>query len=188
MNTNETFLSKNNTNIEKLLSLKMQIANELGGTDINFKIKGDRTLTLEDNKTFDIPGKITSIYKELNDMEDKANRASFSLHNNKNKKLGKEEEIITKSISEFKLSLMIKNKLNDEVKRPLDPNTLASNQNLLLRMIKNPNNHISEKTKSSMDRLLNNGFVDKDPVQMYYIYLHIEQAQKNNLIGCLLKK
>ncbi len=131
----------------------MQIKSELGGKDLT-KLKATATHS-HSNEGIDISSKISTLFKELNDMEAKSNKVLPC------KKDYHGDKINTKNINEFKLSVMIKNKLHDDKYR-IDSNEIMQNQINLMKHIKNPNNLISERTKECMDRLLDNeGMVDK---------------------------
>jgi len=154
--------------------LKMQINNEFGINAILTSSKskntgntGNTNIKIDDKYqegNIDIPSKISELFKELNEMEIKANNAIKSLQKNKKDIPSHvpEPTLNTKNFYEFKLNIMVRNKLNDETKVLHDQHELLQNHTSLVRMIKNPKNLISEKTKTCMDRILSNGYVDKE--------------------------
>jgi hypothetical protein len=143
----------------------MQIKTELGcdnhsNDNLRSKPAIKNNPDIEDK---DISSKISALLRELNDMELKSNKLNPTLSKSKREEIPPN----TKNINEFKLSIMVKNKLNDDVKKSFEPKECMQNNGKLLRIIKNPKTLISEKTKTCIDRLLHNGIVDYKISNLY---------------------
>lgn len=166
MNTNETYITKNNklnnNTFEKMLELKMQIKNEFGIDTVTSSNKSkltDHVKSIGKNQQeIDIPNKINALFRELNDMEIKSNKESKNIKNDSYVK--RDNDMNTKNFNEFKLSVVVRNTLDERNKMKMqnleEVNRNQVNSNLV-RIIKNPKTLISDKTKICMDRLLNNG-------------------------------
>jgi len=170
INKNDNLFTKGNHNLDKIMDLKMKIKQDLIVQDY-VKVKNIANIKIENQEVIegsDIPSKISSLLKELKqpfESDAKGKKATSGKKLNKNDNPNNvNSNNQTKNFTEYKYDIIMKNNLNNDENKHVSDEILQS-QCKLLHMIKNPNTLICDKTKHCMDRLLNNGLVEKNQFQ-----------------------
>ena len=136
--------------------MKAQINNDMEQNKGLIKIIDNST-----QRQDDIPSKIKFLHKELS-YDDMLSNEKNNIDKEVSKHKKEEWIIKTKNLNEFKLSMMVSNKKNDEIPRILSYNELVSTNGNLIRIIGNTRNLISGKIKNCMENLLQNKILDKN--------------------------